>query len=120
VSPFQSAATQNEAVRQETDSMPPPLGSMEPGADHDPPFDVRRLPLQSTAAQSEAEGQDTEVTPPRVSMPVGTDHDFPFHRRALPSPSTVMQNDADRQETEVRTPAPLSDGTGRRPRRLRP
>ena len=66
------------------------------------PVQESAFPLMSTAMQSEAVGQETELRWLVPSMEVALDQEKPSQESALPLPSTAMQNVVVGQETEVR------------------
>ena len=77
-----------------------PFGSVDRASDQDEPFQVNTLPLSSTAAQKEAEGQETETRTAFGSMDVGADQDEPFQVNTLPLFSTATQKEAEAQDTK--------------------
>ena len=70
------------------------------GALHELPSKVKAFPMTSTAAQNDADRQETATRSFVPSMPTGALHELPLNVSALPRVSTVTQNDADGQETD--------------------
>ena len=68
--------------------------SMLVGAPHENPLYVRALPLPSTAAQKDADGQETATSLFVPSMLTGAVQALPLNVSARPEKSTTAQNDA--------------------------
>lgn len=74
------------------------------GADQDVPSKLTTFPWESTAAQNDADEQDTDTKPPLASTVVGADHDVPLNVTTSPALSTPAQNDAEGQLTPTKPP----------------
>jgi hypothetical protein len=101
-----NTAAQKLADEQETDSKPrlvlllAPFASIVWGADHEVPFQRRKLPPWSPAMQNFAEAHDTSERPPwPFSIARGADHPLPFQTIALPPTPIAMQNLTEGHET---------------------
>jgi hypothetical protein len=71
------------------------------GFDQVEPFQVRALPLLSTAIQNIADGQDTDNSPPLFgSMLSGFDQVEPFQVMTFPRKSTAAQKLAEGHDME--------------------
>src|SRR5439155_21883486 len=68
--------------------------SMLVGAPHENPLYVRALPLPSTAAQKDADGQDTATNPAVSSRLAGARQALAWNVSSRPEKSTTAQNDA--------------------------
>ena len=79
------------------------------GALHEDPLYVRALPLPSTAAQNDTEGQETATRRFVPSMPTGALHELPLNVSARPVKSTTAQNDAEGHDN-VSNPPPKTTG----------
>jgi hypothetical protein len=77
---------------------------------HALPLKVSALPLKSTAAQKDVDGQDTESRPfpnrPCLAIAVGRVHALPLYLTSSPLLSTATQYEADTQDTESRKEEP--------------
>jgi hypothetical protein len=67
------------------------------------------LPLPSTAAQNDAEGQETETRSFVPSTPKGALQELPLKARARPVKSTAAQNDAEGHDN-LSDPPPKTTG----------
>jgi hypothetical protein len=98
--PTASPAMQKVEVEHDTERSAFPW-SMLVADDHVDPFQVSALPDPSTAAQNEAEAQETPFSCCDPSMSeTSFDHEVPFHVTAPPDAPTATQNVVEGQDTE--------------------
>lgn len=101
-----SAAVQNEAEGQDTDTKPSPpdwrpwLAVRTAESDQELPLYVNDLLALSTAMQNDADGHDTAVKPPNASTFALVDH-VPLYVNTPPALPTAMHSDTEGHDTQL-------------------